>query len=45
MLERVPGVRVPGEAVQEQERGPALTTPVQEVEPPARDGQVTVPRP
>ena len=42
--ERVPGVRVPGEAVQEEERRAAAAAPVQDVEPQAVDDHVAIDR-
>ena len=38
--EGVPGVRVPGEAVQEEQRRSALAAPVEQVEPETLDGEV-----
>ena len=43
--QRVPGMRVPGEAVQEEQRRAALPAPVQAVQAQAIDGQIAVGRP
>ena len=40
--ERVPRMGVPGEAVQEQERRPALASPVEAVQPEVLDAEIPV---